>query len=168
RGQHYHEQAQALEKLHAQRSNVGADVAALAAHALAEAMEKARIGRLTRFQHILLRLGELIAYVECAGSLARRAVRMANGKLGEKANRRFDASALAALSRIFAREAALKVAEEGLRLTIGAGAASDEAAAVEASMQVPAIHRAQAGLIADMDFIADVLYDRVAKSARAA
>jgi len=168
RGQHYHEQAQALEKLHAQCSNVGADVAALAAHALAEAMEKARIGRLTRYQHILLRLGELIAYVECAGSLARRAVRMADGKLGEKANRRFDASALAALSRVFAREAALKVAEEGLRLTIGAGAASDEAAAVEASMQVPAIHRAQAGLIADMDFIADVLYDRVAKSARAA
>ena len=29
--------------------------------------------RLTRFQHILLRLGELIAYAECAASLARRA-----------------------------------------------------------------------------------------------
>ena len=166
RGQYYHEQAQALEKLHVQCSNVGADVAALAAHALAEAMEKARIGRLTRYQHILLRLGELIAYVECAGSLVRRAVRLANGKLSEKANRRFDASALAALSRTFAREAALKVAEEGLRLVVGAGGVSDgEAASLEASMQVPAIHRAQAGLIADMDFIADVLYDRVAKSA---
>jgi len=166
RGQHYHEQAQALEKLHAQCPTVGADVAALAAHALGEVMEKARIGRLTRYQHILLRLGELIAYAECAGSLARRAARLTDGKLTEKANRRFDASALAALSRVFAREAALKVAEEGLRLVIGAGAVSDgEAAAFEASMQLPAIHRAQAGFIADMDFIADVLYNRAAQSA---
>jgi alkylation response protein AidB-like acyl-CoA dehydrogenase len=166
RGQHYHEQALALEKFHTQRPDVGADAAGLAAHALAEVMEKARIGRLTRYQHILLRLGELIAYAECAGSLARRAARLADGKLGEKANRRLDATALAALSRVFAREAALKVAEEGLRLVVGASAVSDsEAAAFEASMQLPAIHRAQAGLIADMDYLADVLYNRAVKSA---
>ena len=166
RGQHYHEQAQGWEKLHAQCPNVGADVAALAAHALAEVMERARIGRLTRYQHILLRLGELIAFTECAGSLARRAARLADGKPSEKANRRFDASALAALSRVFAREAALKVAEEGLRIVVGAGGVSDgEAATIEANMQLPAIHRAQAGLIADMDYVADVLYDRAAKSA---
>ncbi|HEY6938697.1 MAG TPA: acyl-CoA dehydrogenase, partial [Terriglobales bacterium] len=162
----YHEQAQGWEKLHAQCPNVGADVAALAAHALAEVMERARIGRLTRYQHILLRLGELIAFTECAGSLARRAARLADGKPSEKANRRFDASALAALSRVFAREAALKVAEEGLRIVVGAGGVSDgEAATIEANMQLPAIHRAQAGLIADMDYVADVLYDRAAKSA---
>jgi alkylation response protein AidB-like acyl-CoA dehydrogenase len=166
RGQHYHEQAQGLEKLHAQYPRVGADVAALAAHALAEVMERARIGRLTRYQHILLRLGELIAFTECAGSLARRAARIADAKLSEKANRRFDVSALAALSRVFAREAALKVAEEGLRLAIGAGGVNDgEAAAFEASMQLPAIHRAQAGLIPDMDYLADVIYNRAAKSA---
>src|SRR5690348_4120153 len=166
RGQHYHEQARGLEVLHARYPGVGANIVALALHALAEVMEKARLGRLTRYQHILLRLGELIAYAECAGSLARRAARLTDGKLTEKANRRFDASALAALSRVFAREAALKVAEEGLRLVIGAGAVSDgEAAAFEASMQLPAIHRAQAGFIADMDFIADVLYNRAAQSA---
>ena len=73
RGQHYHEQARELEALHARHPDVGADIAALALHALAEVMERARIGRLTRYQHILLRLGELIAYAECAGSLARRA-----------------------------------------------------------------------------------------------
>ena len=166
RGQHYHEQAQGLEKLHAQYPNVGANVAALAAHALAEVMERARIGRLTRYQHILFRLGELIAFSECAGSLARRAARLAEGKLSEKANRRFDANALAALSRVFAREAALKVAEDGLRLAIGAGAVSEgEAATLESSVQLPAIHRAQAGLIADMDYLADVIYNRAAKSA---
>src|SRR6201997_1907284 len=115
RGQHYHEQAQMCEALHARHPKVGADTAALAFHALAEVMEKARIARLTRHQHILLRLGELIAYAECSGSLARRASRMAENKLNEKASQRFDASALAALSRILAREASLKVAEDGLR-----------------------------------------------------
>ena len=125
RGQHYHEQARQLEALHAQHPTVGADIAALAAHALAEVMEKARAARLTRYQHILLRLGELIAYAECAGSLSRRAALMSEGQLNEKANDRFDATALAALGRVFAREAALKVAEEGLRWVCGAGGVND-------------------------------------------
>lgn len=164
RGQYYHEQAKKFEELHGRHPNVGADNAALALHAMAEVMEKARVARLTRYQHILLRLGELIAYAECAGSLARRAGLMDEGKLNEKANRRFDGTALAALSRVFAREAALKVAEEGLRWVVGAGGVSAaELAAFETSLGLPAIHRAQAGLISDLDYIADVLYGRAAK-----
>ena len=164
RGQHYHEQAKKFEALHASHPNLGADSAALALHALAEVMEKCRGARLTRYQHILLRLGELIAYAECAGSLARRASVLAENKLNEKANRRFDATALAAVSRIFAREAALKVAEDGLRWVVGAGGVSDaELATFETALGLPAIHRAQAGLISDMDYVADVLYSRAAK-----
>jgi alkylation response protein AidB-like acyl-CoA dehydrogenase len=169
RGQHYHEQACELEALHSQHPEVGANIAALAYHVLAEVMEKARVGRLTRYQHILLRLGEWIAYAESAACLARRAARLADGKLNEKANRRFDAAALAALSRVFAREAALKVAEEGMRWICGANALSDaEIAAFETSLQLSAVHRAQFGLMSDMDFIADVLYARAAKPALAA
>jgi alkylation response protein AidB-like acyl-CoA dehydrogenase len=169
RGQYYHELAQQCEALHRRHPEVGADVAAMAHHALAEVMEKARTGRLTRYQHILLRLGELIAFAECAGSLARRAALMADGKINEKASRRFDATGLAALSRIFAREAALKVAEDGLRWLRGAGSLSDtEIAAFDTSIGLPAIHRAQTGLISDMDFIADVLYNRVGKHTQAA
>src|SRR5271166_3354281 len=168
RGQHYHEQARALEALQSLHPGVGANIVALALHALAEVMEKARLGRLTRYQHVLLRLGELIAYAECAASLCRRAARLSEGKAHEKAHRRFDAKALAALSRVFAREAASKVAEEGLRLAVGAGGVSDtDIAAFEASLGLPAVHGAQAGLISDMDYIADVLYGRAAKPASA-
>ncbi|MGC2182114.1 MAG: acyl-CoA dehydrogenase family protein [Terriglobales bacterium] len=164
RGQHYHEQAKKFEALHASHADVGADSAALAFHALAEVMERSRVARLTRYQHILLRLGELIAYAECAGSLARRASLLAENKLNEKASRRFDATGLAAVSRIFAREAALKVAEDGLRWVVGAGGVSDtELATFETALGMPAIHRAQAGVISDMDYIADVLYSRAAK-----
>ena len=169
RGQYYHEQARQMEALHAQHADVGANVAALALHALAEIMEKARLARLTRYQHILLRLGEWIAFVESAACLARRAARLAEGRLHEKASGRFDAAALAALSRIFAREAAHKVAEEGLRWITGAGGVSDaELPGFEASVGIATIHRAQAGMIADMDYVADVLYNRVAKQVRPA
>lgn len=164
RGQYYHERAAEFEALHARHPSVGADMAALALHALAEVMEKARVARLTRYQHILLRLGELIAYAECAGSLSRRAARMAEGKLHEKSNRRFEATALAALSRIFAREAALKVAQDGLRWINGAGGVeAGSLPAFETSLGLPAIHRVQTGLISDMDFVADVIYNRATK-----
>jgi alkylation response protein AidB-like acyl-CoA dehydrogenase len=164
RGQHYHGQAKKFEELHVRQSNVGADIAALAFHALAELMEKARVARLTRYQHVLLRLGELIAYTESAGSLARRAALIAQNKLNDKASRRFDSSALAAISRIFARDAALKVAEEGLRWVVGgAGVTGAELPGFETTIGLPAIHRAQAGLMTDLDFVADVIYGRAAK-----
>jgi len=125
RGEHYHAEARKMEELHAHCLGVGADVgagvAALALDALAGVLEWARVGRLTRNQHVLLRLGELIAWAEAAGSLARRAARAAEGRLGDKADRRFAPDALAALARIFAREAAFKVAGEGLRWVVGAG-----------------------------------------------
>jgi alkylation response protein AidB-like acyl-CoA dehydrogenase len=166
RGQHYHEQARKFEALDAGHPGVGADVAALAFHALAEVMEKARVARLSRQQHILLQLGELTAYAECAGSLSRRAALGAENKLNEKANQRFDAAALAAISRIFAREAALKIAEDGLQSVIGAEGATDaEIPAFETSLGLRAIHCAQRGLIRDMDYVADVLYARTAKRA---
>jgi alkylation response protein AidB-like acyl-CoA dehydrogenase len=163
-GQHYHEEARKFEAIHAAHPNVGADAAALALHALAELMEKVRVARLTRHQHILFRLGELIAYAECAGSLARRAALKSENKLNEKANQRFDAAALAAISRVFARESALKVAADASRWLIGAGGVSDgELATLETSFGLPAIHRLLAGLISDMDSVADFVYGRVAK-----
>jgi hypothetical protein len=88
---------------------------------------------------------------------------MAEGRLNEKASQRFDAAALAAISRIFAREAALKVAQEGLRWIVGAG--DSDVTAFEASLNLSAIHRAQMGLLNDMDFVADVLYGRTGKPA---
>lgn len=158
RGAHYHDAARELERLAALHPEVGAGLAAMALHSLADVMERARVARLTRFQHVLLRLGEWIAYAESAGALARRAARMADGKLNEKASRRFDAASLATISRIFAREAALRVAQEGSRWLAGAGAE-----AVPPDMS--AILRAQSGLMTDMDSLSDALYGRAAKAA---
>ncbi|HZD05342.1 MAG TPA: hypothetical protein VE173_10500, partial [Longimicrobiales bacterium] len=162
RGRHYHEQAAELEALAATRPEVGAGAAALAHHALAEVLEHARLNRLTRHQHVLFRLGELISVVEAAGALARRAARAVQGELPAKAVVRLPAGGLAAASRIYAREAAARVGTEGLRWTVGAGDGKGEACrALQQRLGVAAIHEAQAGLVADMDEMARELYARL-------
>jgi alkylation response protein AidB-like acyl-CoA dehydrogenase len=160
RGQYYHQRAEELEALHGTAPSVGAGVAALAHHDLAEILERCRVGRLTRNQHVLLRLGELIAYAESSGALARKAARALRGDLHAKADRRFDADGLALISRVFAREAALKVATDGLRWLAGAGAEDTDELLKNVTFD-RAIH-AQAGLVADMDAVADLLYGRTA------
>ena len=161
RGQHYHDDATRLRELAASSPGVGADVAALAADGLGHLLERARVGRLTRNQHVLFRLGALIARVEAAGALARRAAAAANGGLPEKADQRLDPESLALASRIYAREAASAIVSEGLRWVVGAdGVPAAELAAFEALLGTGAIHSAQAGLADDMDRLARRLYRR--------
>jgi alkylation response protein AidB-like acyl-CoA dehydrogenase len=156
-GAYYHDAARTLDGV---PEECGGPTAALALECLAAVLEACRVGRLTRSQHVLLRLGELISYAECAGALARRAAASAAGVLPEKSDTRFDTAALAAVSRVFAREAALKVAEEGLRWVAGAGSGAELAAA----LPLERVRAAQTGLLADMNLVADALYGREAGS----
>ncbi len=158
-GRYYHDMAQQVEQLHQQNNHVGADVIGCCLHGLAELLEMARVNRLTRHQHILFRLGEWIAFAEGSASLARRAVRAAKGGLNEKAHPRFNAEALAAFSRIYAREAAMKMVFEGSRW-IGGLLPESEKGSLQQRLMLSAILDAQTGLIQDMDNVADILYER--------
>jgi len=161
RGQYYHALGAELEQLATSAAEVGAGIAAHAAHGLAELLERARVQRLTRSQHVLFELGKLISQVEGAGALARRAARAAGGTSYDKTSDRFSAVALAAMSRVCAREAALKVALEGIRIAVGAdGVPVGERASFEQSLRLGPIQDAQAGLLEDMDRVADALYER--------
>jgi alkylation response protein AidB-like acyl-CoA dehydrogenase len=157
-GDYYHARARELEALHAESAEVGADVVALGYHALAELLERCRAGRLTRHQHVLFRLGALIARAEGAAAFARRAQRAAAKQLNPKAARGLRAPALAAASRVYARGAALAVATEATQLV--AGADGGELGDFEQRLGLAAIHRAQGGLLADMQTVADALYAR--------
>jgi hypothetical protein len=108
-------------------------------------------------------MGELIAWAECAGSFARRAARAANKSQNPKADARFDADTLAALSRVYAREALLKVVSEGSRWVAGAGGLTDGLVApLATAIDLEGAIRAQVGLVDDMDRVADALYGRAA------
>ncbi|HET7531381.1 MAG TPA: acyl-CoA dehydrogenase family protein [Mycobacteriales bacterium] len=161
KGGFYAERGSELRALHARRPEVGALPAALAAEALGAVFEACRLARLTRNQHVLLRLGELAAFAECAGVLAFRAAAAADGTAHAKADMRFAPATQAAIARIFAREAALKVAQEGLRWVRGAADDTADLASFETSLQLPAIQAAQAGLLTDMDAVADAVYGRI-------
>lgn len=161
RGDHYHEQGRRLEQLASKQPACGAETAALTLHALAEVMELCRTQRLTRSQHVLLRLGEMIAQAECCASLARRAAAAQGGALHPKAVTRFEPADLAAMARVFARETALAVGEGGIRIAIGAGAETPPST-LASVLDLSQIHSAQAGLLADMDRVADALYGRSA------
>jgi alkylation response protein AidB-like acyl-CoA dehydrogenase len=160
RGDYYHAAARELEALHEQHPELGAGTVALAHHALAEVFEACRVARLTRNQHVLLRLGRLAALAEGSAALAQRTARAAEGRLHAKAPHRFDAAALAAISRVNARDVALTIVTEGTRWVTGAG--DGDSAELAARLGVAAIHEAQSGLVADLDAVADAIYQRSA------
>ncbi len=163
RGAYYTDVAATLDELHVGHPDVGADIAALAARALAAVMETARVHRLTRNQHLLFRLGELTAYAECAGAFARRAARAADGTLSPKADRRLDEKTLATASRVFARDAARRVAQEGSAHLLGvADPGTLQSAAVAGAVGLDAVLAAQSGLAADMDAVAQAVYESAA------
>ncbi len=159
RGEHYLDAARTLREQHVLQPEVGYDTAALAHECLAAVLSACQAGRLTRNQHVLFRLGELIAWTETAAAAARRAAAAASGSAHPKSQRRFDAPILAAVSRVFAREAALKAAEEGLRWVVGAAeGTSEQASALAERLPTAAVRAAQSGLIADMNQIAAAIY----------
>ena len=157
-GDYYHARARGLEALHAEHPEVGADVAALAHHALAELLERCRVEKLTRNQHVLLRLGALIAQAEGSEALVRRAQRAAAKQLHPKAARGLRAGALAAAARVYARGVASTVGSEAVRWV--AGADGGDLGDLEQRLDLAAINRAQAGLLADLQAVSDALYAR--------
>ena len=150
KGAYYNDWAAQLETLARTNNNSGAATAALAMRAIANLLERARIDRLTRNQHILFRLGELIAFAETAAVFADRAINDPSDALP------FSPETLQVMSRIHARDAALKIAADGLRWAIGAGQSDPNLAG---SLNLPAIYAAQAGLLEDMDFVGKKLVE---------
>ena len=159
KGDYYHASARGLEAIHAENPAVGADTAALAHHALAELLERCRTQRLTRHQHILLRLGSLIAQAEGAAALVRRAQPAQAKQLHPKASRRLRPDAVAAASRVNARTTALAIGSEGLRWV--AGADGGDLADLEQRLGLTAIHQAQAGLLDDLQTVTTAAYGRM-------
>lgn len=148
RGTHYAEWAAQLEAHQAAHPEDGAGSAALALRALAASLERCRLDRLTRNQHILFRLGALIALAESAAVFAARVSQKPTGAIALSVPTR------QALARIYARQAALTVATDSLQWLIGAGQTDRH---LPVALDLPAIYQAQAGLIADMDMAADQL-----------
>ena len=120
--------------------------------ALANIYEECRGQKLTRNQHILMRLGELSAWAETAAGFCRRSA-------GEKYSKavKFDRDTWQAMSRVYARDSALKVATDGVRLIMGYG--EGEPAGLRNIVFMDRIMAGQNGQKDDKDLIAEKLKD---------
>ncbi len=144
-GGYYRDWAARLDGIQVQHPDSGAGTAALAMRVLGHLMERCRIDRLTRNQHILFRLGEMIAYAETAAIFAERAATKPTEAI------KLDQPTLKAMARIHARDAAMKLATDGVRWAIGAGQTDPN---FVGALNLPAIYAAQTGLIEDMNLVA--------------
>ncbi|MDP2866551.1 MAG: acyl-CoA dehydrogenase family protein, partial [Elusimicrobiota bacterium] len=115
RGRYYLDMADQLDQLHSNEPKVGAHASALGLRALAAILEECRLHKLTRHQHVTFTLGRLICAAETAWNFS---IAAAAQKYSETI--RFDREGWQAMARIFAREAALNTAAQGLALVLGA------------------------------------------------
>lgn len=145
RGRYYLDMADQLDQLHAKEPKVGAHASALGLRALAAILEECRIHKLTRHQHVTFTLGRLICAAETAWNFS---IAAAAQKYSETI--RFDREGWQAMARIFAREAALNTAADGLALVLGA---ADSAGNLADAVNMEAIQTEQKGMIADMDLV---------------
>jgi acyl-CoA dehydrogenase len=157
RGGFYRKMAESLEGLHREDPQVGADVAALAVRAVLETTERCRVARLTRNQHVLFQLGELMTRAEIAANFANYAA----GRGAAKYQPFFAPSAVKTMSRICAREMALDIVGLAVRLVRGMDAVDDAGmAAFESALQVSRINAAAKGLMNDFDVVAKAINEQ--------
>jgi alkylation response protein AidB-like acyl-CoA dehydrogenase len=157
RGGFYRKMAESLENLHREDPQVGADIAALAVRAVLETTERCRVARLTRNQHVLFQLGELMTRAEIAANFANYAA----GRGAPKYEPFFAPTAVKTMSRICAREMALDIVGLAVRLVRGMDAVDDAGMAeFERGLQLGRINAAAKGLMADMDVVAKAIVEQ--------
>ena len=150
RGNYFNEMAGEAKKVHRKDPNVGADVAAHALKALSHVFERCREQRLTRNQHVLMRLGELASWGESAYVFSL----MASEDTYSKAVK-FDKETWKAMARVYAREAALKIAHDGIKLILGYG--EGDPSSLRSEVNMDQIMAGQKGRKEDMDLISEKL-----------
>jgi alkylation response protein AidB-like acyl-CoA dehydrogenase len=153
RGEFYKKMASSLEGLHREAPDVGADAAALAVKAVYEATERARVGRLTRNQHVLFRLGEMMMRAEIAANFCRYAAGRGDGRYKAL----FAPDAVKSMARVSARDAALDIAVEAVRVIGGCESTEGAASDFDRALGVAEIHASAHGLLADMDVVSQAI-----------
>ena len=150
----YESIAAEMDRYQGDIADAGCGHMARCARVLNEAIGIAHGNRLTRQQHVMFALADMMTHVEVAASLARKAARLSAS--GDSSGDTFKA-----MSRVFACEASMLVYQKfwlmltGTGLFDGAGAAE-----VIASSGADKLVESNQNVIADMDAVADAIFER--------
>lgn len=154
KGEFYMAMGQEMQALDAAGAKVGGGLLGTAALALNQLVNVAHENRLTRNQHIMFQLADLMAHVEIGISFARKADTL------KKAEDR-EAGKIMAMSRVFAAEVAQLAASTIPVVLQGTGLFDDmQVDDMLKSMAYDELTRGQKGVINDMDTVADILFER--------
>jgi len=154
KGEFYNAMGQEMLALDAAGVKVGGGLLGAAALALNQLVDVAHENRLTRSQHIMFQLADLMAQVEIGISFARKADTL------KKAND-LEADKIMAMSRVFAAEVAQLAMTTIPTVLQGTGLFDDgQVDELLTAMAYDELRRGQKGVINDMDAVADILFER--------
>ncbi|MEJ2658668.1 MAG: acyl-CoA dehydrogenase family protein, partial [Desulfobacterales bacterium] len=154
KGEFYQSIRREMETLDSEESNAGCRFYGLSAEILNDTIMKVHENRLTRQQHIMFLLADMMTYVEVGAGLARKAV--AFTKSGDP-----QAEKISAMSRIFADETAQLVFRNALTILLGSGVFDENA--IQDFLNTHSYHQlvcSSLNIINDMDRVADILFAR--------
>ncbi len=156
KGEFYKRIVSEMGKLDTLVGNVGCRLYGLAAEVLNDTIMLVHDNRLTRKQHVMFSLADMMTHVEVGVSLASKAV-----ILTEEGNP--DAEKIKLMSRIFANEVAQLVSKGALQILLGTGTFDQKAAFdfMENNSYDQLVCSSQ-NVINDMDAVADILFARLA------
>ncbi|MEI6260604.1 MAG: acyl-CoA dehydrogenase family protein, partial [Deltaproteobacteria bacterium] len=152
KGEFYRSIAKEMEALHQKSDLAGCLFYGIAAEALNRTILLAHENRLTRSQHIMFCLADMMTHVEVGASLARKAV-----ALGVSSDPHVQK--VQAASRIFAAEVAQLVYQNMLKILMGNGLFSSETISeFLESFSCQQLPFAYANTVQDMDRICDLVF----------
>jgi len=154
KGNYYHAILKEMETLDGAINDAGCRLYGLAAKVLNDTIMLVHDNRLTRKQHIMFLLADMMTYVEVGASLARKTAALSKDGSPEAAK-------FKAISRIFADEVAQLVSQNVLKILMGCGV-FDQKAALD-FMETHSYNQlvcSGLNVINDMDLIADILFAR--------
>ncbi len=154
KGEYYGAMAREMHALAEEFGDGAYSLLGHAAAALNEAVDLAHNNKLTRQQAVMFNLADMMTHVEVGVALARKTAALVRDPKA-KAERQV------VMSRIFAREVARVVGTNALNILLGTGQLDDATvAAFKKKVPLDTLLYNQAGLIADMDKAADIIFGR--------
>jgi alkylation response protein AidB-like acyl-CoA dehydrogenase len=154
KGEFYQSIYREMETQDSEGDNAGCRLYGLSAAILNDTIMRVHENRLTRQQHIMFLLADMMTVVEVGAALARKAVALS--KSGDAQAEKF-----CAMSRIFADETAQLVSRNAVTILLGSGVFDQNA--IQNFMTAHSYHQlvcSSLNIINDMDRVADILFAR--------
>ncbi len=154
KGEYYMSISSEMEKLDSAMDDAGCRFYGLAAKALNSVIMLVNDNKLTKQQHIMFALADMMTYVEVGVSMARKAM-----KLVESGDPKVEK--IKVMSRLFANDTAQLVSQNILKILKGSGVFDQQT--VSEFMEAVTFNELMCSyenIIKDMDIVADMLFER--------